>query len=473
MFSPRFSDPARECLPAANRHYQWQLYDGQRWIRINNDHVIEAHYCQPGAKGIKIFTEERGPIFIDFDNMEVLASQVRRQTFLADDEVEEKGWYYFDNRCWYEYGSQGSSSCRSSVTSSDLELQYTSHQSNIRFTVGNGSYSLDFRAMTQTNLTTGVQRRVRRRPKLNSRIKSHSPAGPFQALPSQQTTPNTGGGWKWQFQDNEGVWTEYSLPNCSVDSDGIERLYQSNPHGQVPFTAGRFSYTLNFQGMFQTNNRTGTQRSVKRVKAADRPTYQSAAFSIAHQPATPQAVTLSPPSTTGHIWEFMADEGIWTEYQTPNCSVGSAEIERIYQMNPQGQTKFTAWKFSYTLNFAGMYQINDTLGTRRAVRRLLKNGLSLNAYDAETEGVRGTPTYSSYAGTQCRWQYQDVDGVWRDFAKERCSVSSLDIENSFQQNPRGTMNFSTNSFQYVLDFVAMTQQNLSTSTVRKIRRLQE
>lgn len=39
------------------KHYEWQLSDGQQWLMINNDHIIECNYCQPGAKGITIDTD--------------------------------------------------------------------------------------------------------------------------------------------------------------------------------------------------------------------------------------------------------------------------------------------------------------------------------------------------------------------------------------------------------------------------------
>lgn len=44
-------------LPA-RKHYEWQLLSGTQWLRVDNDHVIESHYCQPGAKGITINTSQ-------------------------------------------------------------------------------------------------------------------------------------------------------------------------------------------------------------------------------------------------------------------------------------------------------------------------------------------------------------------------------------------------------------------------------
>jgi len=104
--------------------------------------------------------------------------------------------------------------------------------------------------------------------------------------------------------------------------------------------------------------------------------------------------------------------------------------------------------------------------------------------------------FSSGAGP--RWQFQDIDGLWKDYSKGS-SVSSQDIELQYQQNPSGTVKFTTNSYGYELDlsgelqhlqtdgsicrsspdllkvfsFAAMSQKNMSTSTTRSVRRLQQ
>ncbi|XP_010885694.1 uncharacterized protein si:ch211-244b2.3 [Esox lucius] len=344
--------PIQQSRPARGSHFEWQLYEGQQWLHIDNDHVIETHYCQPGAKGMTIYTSLMGQVYIDFDQIKAnhTGIAVRRLTFLAQGQSEDIGWYFKDGRAWCEYGSLGEGNVTASVSSGDVEQQYVLRpQGGFQFTVGRTSYSLDFTAMTQTNLATRVQRNVRRRPKFNSIVSGNISA------PRSTTT-----------------------------------------------------------------------------------------------------VTAPPPPSAGCKWEFMGEEGVWTEYQTPRCSLDSAAIERCYQQNPGSQLSFKAGRHSYTLNLSEMCQTNNRFGTKRSVRRTL---------------LSGTQQMSS-VGLQYCWQFQDMDGHWKDFVKGSyfCSVSSQDIEAQYQQNPNGTMNFTTMRFKYQLDFSAMTQRNLSTRTTRSIRR---
>lgn len=123
---------------------------------------------------------------------------------------------------------------------------------------------------------------------LNAAEASTFTVNPF---PSAASSVNPSTVVTWQFLDNEGIWTEYQKPvsdsppttvtgrhslqsnakcifakgcirvtlsvcafsqQCSLDSTDIERQYQSNPQSQLAFTAGRFSYTLCFNGKSNT-----------------------------------------------------------------------------------------------------------------------------------------------------------------------------------------------------------------------------
>ncbi|XP_076015030.1 protein mono-ADP-ribosyltransferase PARP12 isoform X2 [Genypterus blacodes] len=334
-----------------DKHYEWQLLLGHCWLRIENDHVIETHYCQPGAKGIAINTVTYGQVFIDFDTLQTLTAgvKVQRLSFLPQVQAQDVGWYYRDDLLWREYGSQGSGLLVSSISSKDVEHQFTlGPQGSFTFTVASTTYTLDFSTMTQTNNISGLSRNVRRRPKV------------------------------------------------------------TQSHHRTSFLPMNLFF----------------QPTVDRFK-----------------------------------WEFMGDEGEWNEYQANKCSYDSTAIERQYQLNATGQVHFKANRFSYTLDFSSMCQVNNNIGTRRAVRRT---------------AVDGTQQESS-TGTQPRWQFRDIDGRWKDYSKSvgQCSVSSQDIEAQYQKDPSGTMTFATSSFKYELDFSAMTQKNQSTNTIRPLQRLNQ
>ncbi|XP_029901553.1 uncharacterized protein LOC115355056 [Myripristis murdjan] len=437
------------------KRYEWQLSDGHRYLRIDNDHVIEAHYCQPGAKGITINTASHGKVSIDFDRLQTQSAAVRvhRLTFLPQGQAEDIGWYFRDDKIWREYGSQGTSSSVSSVSSTDIEHQFTLNpQGAFSFTVGSISYILDFSTMTQTNHHTGVHRNVRRRPKFISTASHTGSLLSASVLPTASSSQLPATSYKWEFMGEEGMWSEYQAHICAYDSAAIERQYQQNPQGQLHFRINRFSYTLNFSTMQQVNNSIGTPRAVRRT-AVDGSQQNSSLLSAS---VLPTASSSQLPATS-YKWEFMGEEGMWSEYQAHICAYDSAAIERQYQQNPQGQLHFRINRFSYTLNFSTMQQVNNSIGTPRAVRRTAVDGSQQN----------------SSVGAQPQWQFLDVSGIWNNYFKghDGCSISSQDIEIQYQQNPLGTMTFTTVNFNYELDFSAMTQRNLSTNTTRSVRRI--
>ncbi|XP_029317637.1 uncharacterized protein LOC115028213 [Cottoperca gobio] len=321
------------------KHYEWQLSNGRQWLPIGNDHVIETHYCQPGAKGISLNFLHR-EVFIDFDKLQTLTEDVKvqRLSFLHQGQTEDVGWYFRGDQLWHEYGSQSSSMLSSSISSEDVERQFLLNpQGTFSFTVGSTGYSLHFSAMTQTNSITGMRRNVRRRPKFTSNAESlYSTTAAASQL--------TDGGYKWEFMGDEGRWTEYKAHRCSFDSTALERQYQLNPQGQLKFIIKRYSYTLDFSGMCQVNDNIGTRRAVRRTAGV---------------------------SSSGSLpcWQFKDIDGIWKDYSQVS-SVTSEDIELQYQLTPSGTMMFTTRKFSYELNFSAMTQRNLSTNTCRSVRRL-------------------------------------------------------------------------------------------------------
>ncbi|XP_072233362.1 uncharacterized protein [Leuresthes tenuis] len=331
------------------KHYEWQILFGNQWQRIENDHVIETHYCHPGAKEISINTNQ-GQVFIDFDTLETRNATVRvqRLSFLPQGQTEDIGWYFRDDQLWREYGSQSSSMMTSSISSQDIEQHFTENPGGtLRFTVGSTGYTLDFSTMTQTNHNTNLRRNIRRRPKFNVKTAS-LPSTP--GVPAATPLPLSDGHYKWEFMGDEGQWTEYQAQKCLFDSDAIERQYQLNQQGQLHFRTKKFVYTLDFSTMCQVNNDIGTKRAVRRTPDTG----------IQQSSRTPR-------------WQFQDIDGIWKEYsQGLRCDTSSQDIELQYQQNPSGTLPFNTMSYPYEINFSDMTQRNLDKNTTRPVRRLLQ-----------------------------------------------------------------------------------------------------
>ncbi|KAA0721156.1 hypothetical protein E1301_Tti020652 [Triplophysa tibetana] len=339
---------------AASNISEWQLFDGSQWSSICNANIIETHYCQPGASGITLHTSI-GSLYIDFDAMTVSGIcgnvLVRRNTFLSINQKQDVGWYYKDNKRWCQYGAQGAGGNKSSITSDYIEQQYNQNPNgSVRFSAGHMTYIVDFTAMTQTNLSTHMNRKVRRRPKFNSivTVNNSSPTSPSLSV----TPTNSSAECIWEFMGEEGIWSEYQKPGCSLDSQEVERLYQLNPQSQVSFTAGRQSYILDFSGMHQVNMKYGTKRHVRRIAGEAQET--NSQFSQA-------------------CWQFKDMDGHWKNYSKGgsrgHSSVSSQDIEAQYQEHAV-KISFRAGRFNYELNFSDMTQTNLSTNTIRSVRRI-------------------------------------------------------------------------------------------------------
>ncbi|XP_076860831.1 uncharacterized protein LOC143514007 isoform X2 [Brachyhypopomus gauderio] len=376
-----------------NRH--WQEYGTQGTSSVNSQ-ILEQWY-NTNPRGSFQFTVGTTAYTIDFSAMTQTRQSTdmrrkvrRRPKFKSIGAVDSSfidtlspmsttpsinsyigvTWEFMaDEGIWMEYQKPGSS-----LDSVDIEKQYQLNpHSQLTFTAGRNSYTLDFNGMYQTNIVFGTKRHVRRSVGRNQ----HNSSSFTDTSSPLSTTPsiNSSIGVTWEFMADEGIWTEYQKPGSSLDSVDIEKQYQLNPHSQLTFTAGRNSYTLDFNGMYQTNIVFGTKRHVRR--SVGRNQHNSSSFT---DTSSPLSTTPSINSSIGVTWEFMADEGIWTEYQKPGSSLDSVDIEKQYQLNPHGQLTFTAGRYSYTLDFSGMYQTNIVFGTKRHVRR----SVGRNQYNSST-----------------------------------------------------------------------------------------
>ncbi|XP_026065738.1 poly [ADP-ribose] polymerase 12 [Carassius auratus] len=239
--------------------YKWQLNIGKGWKNISNDHILEAQYSLPNTKGIKIFNTQAGVISIDFTKMRVLKKtniKVRRMS--AKD--TEWLWYYRGDHCWYQYGEKGKAS---PIQSSELEKEYQKNRrGSVNFTVDSTQYEIGFKEMRQSNLSTGRKRRVRRRPKYeppqNAGLRGITSQLKNMFSPSSNKAP------EWQFKGKSQWYTFHKTGGCSVSSADIESCFQQN-QTKMNFTVNGDSYTLDFAKMSQVNQRTKTERKIRRV----------------------------------------------------------------------------------------------------------------------------------------------------------------------------------------------------------------
>ncbi|KAM6961582.1 uncharacterized protein LKV04_020601 [Tautogolabrus adspersus] len=86
------------------RFYQWQLNDGNDWMDIVNDHIIEAQYSLPHTKSIKIYNSPYGVVNIDFRRLRVYGKTLRVRRL--DDGNTEWIWFCTLRRKWMKYGDK-------------------------------------------------------------------------------------------------------------------------------------------------------------------------------------------------------------------------------------------------------------------------------------------------------------------------------------------------------------------------------
>ncbi|KAM9845660.1 uncharacterized protein ACBR49_010690 isoform 2-T2 [Aulostomus maculatus] len=245
------------------RCYQWQLNDGNGWMDIGNDHVIEAQYSLPHSKSIKIYNTPYGAVCIDLNRMRVSSKSLRVRRL--DDGNTEWVWYCTLRHKWVKYGEKDVKGNCSPVRSSDIEEKFQSNPtSSFTFSIGVETFEIRFKDMRQVGMNRS--RKVIRRPQYQHR---QPDAGVSQVAPALQrfsldTKP------RWQFEGDRGGWHEFKHRSgtqmvSSVTSDDIERAYQQNQHGSMTFTVNGQPYKLDFRAMTQNNLRNKHTRRIRRV----------------------------------------------------------------------------------------------------------------------------------------------------------------------------------------------------------------
>ncbi|XP_073336641.1 uncharacterized protein [Pagrus major] len=245
------------------RYYQWQLNDGRGWKDIDNDHIIEAQYCLPHSKSIKIYNTPYGAVSIEFNRMKVYGKDLKVRRL--DDGNTVWLWYCTLRRKWHKYGEKDSKGNTNPVKCSDIERKFQSNPKS-SFTFNIGSETLEIKFIEMRQVGKNRKRKVTRRPLYRQQ---QAAAGVSQAT-SALNNASLGTKPKWQFEGDSGAWHDYkrrsgTQTECSVTSEDIERKYQQNPNGSMVFKVKGHSYKLDFGVMKQTNLKTKRSRNIQRV----------------------------------------------------------------------------------------------------------------------------------------------------------------------------------------------------------------
>lgn len=178
---------------------------------------------------------------------------------------------------------------------------------------------------------------------------------------------------------------------------------------------------------------------------------------------------------TEWIW-YCTLRGKWVKYSEKNWKgspnpVQSSDIEKKFQSNPTSSFTFIKDGETFEIRFREMQQVGKSK-KRKVTRR--PSFLQLQANPGASGVAAGLQNVS--LGTKPQWQFEGDRGAWHEFknrsgTSNESTVSSDDIERKYQQNPRDSMTFKVNGQAYKLDFTALTQTNIRTQNVRRIRRV--
>ncbi|NWY42788.1 PAR12 polymerase, partial [Sylvia atricapilla] len=204
--------------------YKWEIYDGLNWQELPMMEEIEKAYCDPKNSSLPSRN-------IDFQTMTHSFSLVRRlstpssitkPTFLL---TTQWVWYWKNNQDkWIEYGEQEEGNSTTSPSSAVIENLYQADPCAIvHFQTDQHQYELNFKEMTQTNITFKTRRQICRRPKFVSsedvqKIKTSSQRD--SSIPNQ-TCPSH---WDASALPDFG-YKAVVISNVTSEYNGIKQLF--------------------------------------------------------------------------------------------------------------------------------------------------------------------------------------------------------------------------------------------------------
>ena len=229
----------------------------QRLIFIDiNDKIAKSFNldCQKHfshrAKSHSLSDVQASPTYKNLAGHSPFASVPPQQTStnVSHSQQIEFHWKENDNK-FYLYGNKFQDILKSAYKTNPL--------GNVSFQRGDYTYIVDFSTLKQTNTTTNVERTV----------KIHHIVDP-DTTPLPKPTPLPAGvdseeadlHCYWYFFDEHNRWVPYAHDIAKKLSDA----YLNNPQGSIVISQmNSFSYTIDFKTMKQTNQESGTVRTIK------------------------------------------------------------------------------------------------------------------------------------------------------------------------------------------------------------------
>jgi len=168
------------------------------------------------------------------------------------------------------------------------------------------------------------------------------------------------GAYKWQWMNDEGVFTDYDRDASQQmevlhNSNAKSYLYKSPKNGQV--------YSIDFETLTQRNNKTDAVRPIRRCRRSTKP--------HASSPHNGNTVKHSSDRENGMKimkWQwFDVDGRVFVDYDKQV----SKDIEVAYQQRKSGhQFVSDKTKANYRVDFKSMQQVNSHSKMKRDVRRV-------------------------------------------------------------------------------------------------------
>ena len=390
-------------------------------------------------------------------------------------------WLYRDrNGYWVRYGSKK----KDIISSEELETRFQQDSDNPFYINHRGSrYVIDFHDKSQENKNTGHKVAIRRAPvdpmtgsERQSNQKRTSKSSFYGDDISGESPINSNtinDKFEWYFLDDNKSWVRFGDTNSgdsshatNLTSDDIEKHYLQNPNKPLDIENKYNKYILDFQSMMQINKQTKVTRAVWRTTATN--AQQNSKKPTSHQSAS---------SGSKYAWYFQNDKNGWTKfgdssslYPSFATNLNSDDIEKHYLQNPLKPLHVENQINKYVLDLVKMTQTNIKTSV---VRKILRE-------NTDIANPSASPTFrarSSSDDEEYEWFFQDDKNNWTKFGESSSgdryhatNINSQDIEKHYQSNKFKPLDIKNQYNKYVLDLVNMTQTNIRTHVVRRLKR---